>query len=576
MIRRAGLTSLLAAVAALAACDRKEEAFFRLVGEGGSADDNTAPVFSNAQPPVTSSPVNVDAFTIQVTDPPGDGGPGSGVDPASVTASVSGGGSLPVTVDLPTVTIDVSGLPDGPVQVVVSARDRAGNQSVFTFSHVLDRAPPSVDFVLVPPAQDQTNAATYRAVVTVAVGTDPGFAGASVEARTPGADGQCGTSDDGTLPTSILENPVRPLAGPGEHTVEFVLENPVDPGGAAQVVDVCWTARATDSAVGPTGAPDPNVSVVSSRTTIEFQPPSPTTGTVEGRVTDGGIGVAGATVDLLTPAGTALRTTTTDATGFYRFTAVEPGDYRVRGTVDGRTCGDVQTDVDAGEVVVVNLACPPPTGAIGGQVTAGGEGLGGAVVTVSQGGSVVGTATTGSSGTYLVSGLAPGAYEVAVEAPTGFACPTEPVSAGVQSGQTTTVNFSCQSQTAGPPPGDEVAGDWSYERTLVSADGTCPAPLAVSANGRIAHDFGTSSLFVRALHPQVDPIICVYDPQTGMCTGGGEAGDGAGNTLRVAYDAVFERDDSGIVMTDQMVVEHVDGSDVTFCTETYQVSGTRQ
>lgn len=575
MSRRAGLATLLAATVVLGGCDRKEEAFFRLVGETGPGDDDTAPVFSSPQPPPTSAPVSVDAFTIQVTDPPLDGGPGSGVDPASVTASVSGGAPLPVSVDLPTVTIDVSGLSDGSVQVVVSARDRAGNQSVFTFSHVLDRAPPTIAFVQIPPAEDETDATTYRAVLIVSVGTDPNFGEATVEARTPGTDGQCGTADDGALPTSILDDPVRTLAAPGEHTVEFVLNNPVMPGGASQVVDVCWIATAGDTAVGSTGAPAPNESVVSTRTAIDFLAPSPTTGTVEGRLTDGGVGAAGATVDLLTLTGTVLRTTTTDATGFYRFTAVDPGDYRVRGTVDGRTCGDVQTAVQAGEVVVVNLACPPPSGSIAGEVTAGGEGLGGAIVTVQQGGATVATATTAGTGSYVVDGLAPGTYQVTVDPPDGFVCPEEPVSVGVQSGQTTTLNFSCQSETAGPPPGDEVAGDWDWQRVRVDATGTCPEPLPEAATGRIAHDGGTSTFFVRDLHPLVDPITCVYDPATGACTGGGEGDDGAGNTLSVTYDALFERDGTDIVMTDQMVVEHVDGSDVTFCTETYDVSGQR-
>jgi hypothetical protein len=576
MTRRAGLAGLLAVAAALAACDRKEAAFFRLVGESGPGEDNTAPVFSSPQPPATSLPVNVDAFAIQVTDPPVDGAPGTGVDPASVTALVSGGGSLPVTVDLPTVTIDVSSLPDGAVQVTVSARDRAGNQSVFTFSHVLDRTAPTVAFLLVPPAEDATNAPTYPATVTVAVGTDPGFGQATLEARTPGPDDQCGTADDGALPASILASPLRTLAGPGEHTVEFVLMNPVSAGGAPQVIDVCWTARAMDTAVGPTGAPAPNAAAVSSRTTIEFQPPSPTTGTIEGRVTDGGVGAAGATVNLLNLQGTVLRSTTTDVSGFYRFSAVDPGDYRVRATVGGRICGDIQVGVEVGEVAVVNLACPPPGGSIAGQVSASGEGLPGAVVTVSQGGAAVGTDTSDSNGNYSVGGLASGTYQVAVDSPAGFVCPEGSVSAGVQSGQTSTVNFSCQPEAAGPPPGDDVAGEWSYERMLVDATGTCPAPLPAVGAGRIAHDFGTSSLFVRELHPLVDPIICVYDPQTGMCTGGGEAGDGGGNTLRVTYDAIFERDATNIVMTDQMVVEHVDGSDVIFCAETYEVSGTRQ
>ncbi len=574
MIGRAGRMVLLAGMAALAACDQKEAEFFRLVGEGGGAPgDETAPVFSSAQPPPSSTVVNVEQFSVTVTDPPEENGaPGSGVDPETVQASLVGGGALPVTLNLPTVVIDVSGVPDGPVQVVVSARDRAGNQSVTTLSHVLDRAPPTVEITGAPPADDTTSEATYEAVVEVEVGADPNFASGMVEARTPGTDGLCGTADDGALPSEILTNPTRPLPTPGTATVEFVLMNPVPVGGPSQTVEICWVATARDAAVGPGGEAGVNESTASARSTIVFQGAAPTTGAVEGVVSDDGAPVAGATVELLTPTGGVVETTTTDATGFYRFSEVDPGSYRVRATIGTRLCGDLGVSVEAGVTDRVDLACPPPGGTLAGQVTSQGEGLPGATVTVRREGIVVATDVTGETGSYSIGGLAPGPYTAAVTAPAGHTCPDEPVDTGVAANQTTVLNFSCEPVATGTPSGDEVAGDWTYQRTLTDATGTCPAPLPSEGSGPIAHDVGTSRLFVLGLHPPIE-MTCDYDPATGECSGGGQVSDGAGNTTRVTFDAVFSRADGGIVFTDQMVVEHVDSMDVTFCTETYSVEG---
>ena len=171
-----------------------------------------------------------------------------------------------------------------------------------------------------------------------------------------------------------------------------------------------------------------------------------------------------------------------------------------------------------------------------------------------------------------VPGENPNRPSPSVTAPAGHTCPDEPVDTGVAANQTTVLNFSCEPVATGTPSGDEVAGDWIYERTLTDATGTCPAPLAAMGSGPIAHDVGSSRLFVLGLHPQVE-MTCNYDPATGACSGGGEGPDGAGNTLRVTFDAIFGRADGGIVFTDQMVVEHVDAMDVVFCTETYSVEG---
>lgn len=249
---------------AVAACDTKGGEFFR---PGGDADpDVTPPAFSAPRPGPGVAVLSADRITIEVTDPPTGGIAGSGVDPGSIEVTVAGDGPLIAIVALPAVTIELGSLPDGPVEIIAVARDRAGNQSTFIFEFTLDRTLPPLAFGALPPATLSTSLATLPATVEVQVGAEPHFGSGQVSVATPGPDNQCGTADDVVPPVSVVAEPVRPLLGPGQHFVTFFLVNPVPTGGTPTGATYCWVATATDAALGPDGATGINRTTIAART----------------------------------------------------------------------------------------------------------------------------------------------------------------------------------------------------------------------------------------------------------------------------------------------------------------------
>lgn len=153
-------------------------------------------------------------------------------------------------------------------------------------------------------------------------------------------------------------------------------------------------------------------------------------------------GVPGVTVTL-TDAEGAQRTSVTDETGAYAFDFVRAGEYTVTmalpggmmftrdGTAIAMTdaseagteaftlaMGESRMDLNAGTIVPASV-----TGRIGVDADESGtledqeEGLGGAVITLVQGGTVVATTDTRPDGTYVLSGLRPGNYRVRIALP---------------------------------------------------------------------------------------------------------------------------------------------------------------
>jgi hypothetical protein len=169
------------------------------------------------------------------------------------------------------------------------------------------------------------------------------------------------------------------------------------------------------------------------------------TGTLQGTVTSGGTGVSGATVNAL-QFGTVKASTTTGSTGTYSIANLAPGSYDME--VVASTFGNQGVSsvaVTANKATTENFALSSP-GTISGTVTQsnGTTDITGATVNVNLGYTVLGTATTNSSGAYSIATLAPGTYSVIANSP-GFDGITK-TGQKVTSGATTTVNFSLASE----------------------------------------------------------------------------------------------------------------------------------
>jgi Ca2+-binding RTX toxin-like protein len=161
--------------------------------------------------------------------------------------------------------------------------------------------------------------------------------------------------------------------------------------------------------------------------------PSTITGTVfndtnaDGTQETGEGGFAGQTVQLLQGT-TVVATTTTAANGGYSFSGVAPGNYTVSVT---KATGDTFSTASTANVTTTSgsaITAPSVgeyapstiTGTVfndengNGVQNAGDPGFASQTVQLLQGTTVVATTTTGTSGTYSFSGVAPGSYTVSV------------------------------------------------------------------------------------------------------------------------------------------------------------------
>lgn len=146
---------------------------------------------------------------------------------------------------------------------------------------------------------------------------------------------------------------------------------------------------------------------------------------------------------------TTAGTATTSSNGTYSITNLLPGTYTTIVTPPSNsTCSPTQRDVTVQSNVAVtsNFDCTSIPGSITGAVLVNGSGQAGVVVTVSQGGTSVGTATTaGPGGTYTVASLPPGTYTASITAPSNTSCTATSQAVTVQANQASTANFTCAS-----------------------------------------------------------------------------------------------------------------------------------
>ena len=168
-------------------------------------------------------------------------------------------------------------------------------------------------------------------------------------------------------------------------------------------------------------------------------------------------GVSGAVIELLAADGTTAASATTDEAGTYEIDFVRTGDYTVRVTLPKGMMftreGDSaigQTDDSAAQTARFTLAMGEgrenldigaiTAAGVSGSVMAEGTGLGGATVTLTQGGTVVANAQTTADGGFAITQLRPGEYSVRIALPedTLFAedAALELANADAQEGQT--------------------------------------------------------------------------------------------------------------------------------------------
>lgn len=163
-------------------------------------------------------------------------------------------------------------------------------------------------------------------------------------------------------------------------------------------------------------------------------------GELSGLVTSNGTPINGATVALT---GAATRTATTGSTGAFNFTALPAGDYIVNTTIANFVCASASATIVAHQASTINLACTPQPGTIGGTIRLDLVPQQGVLVAARQGATTVGTATSGSNGTYSIANLPPGVYIAVVTPPTSSTCNPAQQNVTVQSNQAATANFDC-------------------------------------------------------------------------------------------------------------------------------------
>lgn len=139
-------------------------------------------------------------------------------------------------------------------------------------------------------------------------------------------------------------------------------------------------------------------------------------------------------IELVSPSGTVVATTATNASGFYQFDHVVSGGYTVRQVqpagIQSTTANELSITVPTGGIANQNFG--EVRGSIGGVVwddansdgiRGGGENLLGDVVVelTDNDGNIVGSVATAADGSYLFSNLGSGAYRVQVQRPNGSA-----------------------------------------------------------------------------------------------------------------------------------------------------------
>jgi len=142
--------------------------------------------------------------------------------------------------------------------------------------------------------------------------------------------------------------------------------------------------------------------------------------------------------------GNTVDTFVTDEDGRFAFPNLQPGSYTLSTTIPGVQCDEASAQVEADQLIEVDLSCSTPTtGTVGGRVTVNGAGEAGVSVLLREGMTTLATTTTDAAGGYQFSGVAPGGKVLEIQPPEGANCPLTQRSVTITAGQTTTADFVC-------------------------------------------------------------------------------------------------------------------------------------
>ncbi|MDA8105786.1 MAG: carboxypeptidase regulatory-like domain-containing protein [Nitrospiraceae bacterium] len=215
------------------------------------------------------------------------------------------------------------------------------------------------------------------------------------------ADGGFGTDAAGA--STIYETSLAYIALVGVITDNTVLGNAVNYLTSTQLPDGSWdedpysTALALRALYYSENKPTP--------------PPSPTSGTVTGRVIDASTSqpLAGALIS------SGQLAATTSGTGEFTLTNMPAGSQTVSVSLAGYATSTATVNITVGSITnlgAIPLSSNPTTGIIKGTVTdaATGQPLSG--VTIGISGSYAGSATTGPDGSFTITGVTPGAVTI--------------------------------------------------------------------------------------------------------------------------------------------------------------------
>jgi len=323
------------------------------------------------------------------------------------------------------------------------------------------------------------------------------------------------------------------------------------------------------SSITGTNCPGEQTAVVveDDETRVDFPctTPTPTTGTVTGRVVVGTTPQPGAQVVI-----PGQPPVTTNASGVFTIPNVPTGSQTVTTTLTNHTCPTRSANVVANQTANVgDIACTPNPGTLSGTVTEEGTNApkAGVGMTLRQGTNAIATTTTDASGNYTFGQRPPGSYSVDANCP-----PVQTKDVTLDPGENEDVDFTCPRPATVPTP-DQIQSSWQGSRSRTTTSGSCPSPLPSTWTGS-ASNLGNNNIGMAGIDPDVSPITGPYDPIMGAWNGMGSKVLPNGFTIGTEVEGNFGFNQNNVpILIDEMVREHRDPGGTLVCTERYDVTG---